>query len=112
MRKSQPEETPAFYEALRKAHDRVPQRKLWADMEVFEFEGETYRSALLPAPFERVERQLASVSPFVDMVLIYQYQGMMNKAGSKAFAGHPSSVKLYGDYVNWLKKHYPKMLKG
>jgi len=103
VRKSTPEETAAFYEGLRKAHDRVPQRKIWADVEVFEFEGETYKSALLPAPFERVKRQLAAVSPFVDTILIYQYQGMMNKSGSRAFAGHERSTKLYSDYTAWLK---------
>ena len=39
VQKSKPEELPAFYEGLRKAHDRVPQRKLWSDTEIFEFEG-------------------------------------------------------------------------
>ncbi len=99
VRKSTPDETAAFYEGLRKAHDRIPQRKIWADVEVFEFEGETYKSALIPAPFDRVKRQLAAVSPFVDTILIYQYQGMMNKPGSKAFAGHERSTRLYSDYA-------------
>jgi hypothetical protein len=108
--KSKPEETPAFYEGLRKAHDRVPQRKLWADVEVFEFEGKVYRSALLPAPFERVEKQLAAVSPYVDTILIYQYQGLMNRPGSKSFAGHESSMRLYTDYIAWLRKNHPNMI--
>jgi hypothetical protein len=43
------------YEALRKAYDKAPGVALWADMEVFDFEGEVYRSALLPANFERVK---------------------------------------------------------
>jgi hypothetical protein len=43
------------------------------------------------------------VSPFVDEILIYQYQGLMNKAGSGGFAGHPDSTALYSDYAAWLK---------
>jgi hypothetical protein len=38
----------------------------------------------------------------------------MNKPGSRAFAGHPDSTRLYTDYVQWWKKtvrgplHSPK----
>jgi hypothetical protein len=38
----------------------------------------------------------------VDEILVYQYQGMMNRPGSEALAGCPSSTKLYSDYRNWL----------
>jgi hypothetical protein len=107
VRKSKPEELAALYEGLRIAHDRVPQRKLWSDTEVFEFEGETYRSALLPAPFERVEKQLAAVSPYVDVILIYQYQGMMSKPGANAYAGHERAAELYTDYASWLRRNHP-----
>jgi hypothetical protein len=80
----------------------VPQRAFWADVEVFDFEGDVYKSALIPAPFERVKKQLQVASDFVDKILIYQFQGMMNKPGSRAFAGHPQSTVLYTDYANWL----------
>jgi len=112
VRKSTPDETPAFYEGLRKAHDKVPHVALWADMEIFEFEGEVYRSALLPASFDRVERQIKSISPYVDTILVYQYQGMMNKPNSDSFAGHPDSVKLYNDYTAWLIKNHPGVMKS
>lgn len=111
VRKSKVSETAAFYEGLKKAHDRVSNAKIWADVEVFEFEGEVYDSALLPASFARVQKQLEAVSPWVDTILIYQYQGMMNKPGSRAFAGPPASATLYSDYVSWLKKNHPAMLK-
>lgn len=105
VRKSKPEETPAFYEALRKAHDKAGRAALWADMEVFEFEGDVYRSALYAADMERIDRQIKSISPYVDEILIYQYQGMFNKPGTTAYMGHPDSVKLYQDYVAWLEKN-------
>jgi len=101
VRKSKVTETSAFYEGLRKAHNRAQKAKIWADVEVFEFEGDVYKSALVPASFERVRRQLEAVSPWVDEILIYQYQGMMNKPGSPAFAGAPASTKLYSDYMKW-----------
>ena len=102
VRKSIAAETPTFYEGLRKAHDRAQKAKLWADVEVFDYEGPVYHSALVPAKFERVARQLESVSPFVDKIMIFLYLGMMNKPGSAAFAGSPASTRLYTDYQNWL----------
>jgi len=103
VRKSRVGETWAFYEGLRKAHDRAQKAAIWADVEIFEFEGEVYKSALLPASFDRVRRQMEAVSPWVDTILVYQYQGMMNKPDSAAFAGSAASTTLYTDYVNWLK---------
>jgi hypothetical protein len=99
------EQSAVAFERLRRAHDRVPQRALWADVETFAWEGPPNKqtSPLIPAPFERVRAQLEAVSPYVDKVLIYQYQGLMNKPGSRAFAGHPESGKLYEDYVAWLR---------
>jgi hypothetical protein len=94
------------FEKLRRAHDRVPQRALWADVEAFAWEGppNQQNSPLIPAPFARVKDQLAAVSPFVDTILIYQYQGLMNKPGSRAFAGHPDSTGLYSDYARWRRE--------
>ena len=74
-------------------------------MEIFEFQGDVYNSALIPAPLERVlnkaEGRLA-MEP--DKILVYQYLGMMNQPGTTAFAGSPASSKLYTDYQNWLKR--------
>ena len=91
-----------YYEGLYKAHAKAGRSRLWADLEIFEFEGETYRSALIPASFERIQIQLEDISPYVEHVLIYQYLGMMNQPGSMAFAGHKDSEKLYGEYMNWF----------
>jgi hypothetical protein len=103
------------FEKLRKAHNKVPQRSLWADVEVFAWDDpktiNTGEGALIPAPFARVKSQLEAVSPYVDVVTIYQYQGLMSQPGSKAPCGHPDATKLYTDYVGWLKSEYPQLVK-
>lgn len=101
VRKSKVSETAAFFETLRKAHDRSQKAKLWGDLEIFEFQGEVYKSALMPGPFDRILQQMKNASPYVDEILVYQYQGMMNRPNSGAFAGSPRSTRLYTDYVNW-----------
>ena len=100
-----PDESARAFAALRRAHDRVPQRALWADVETFAWEGPPNKqtSPLIPAPWERVRAQIEAVSPHVDTILIYQYQGLMNRARSRAFAGHADSTRLYLDYVRWLR---------
>ncbi len=111
VQKTKVTESAAFYEKLREAHDRVPHVKLWADVEIFEFEGQVYRSALIPADFERILKQFEAVSPYVDKILVYQYQGMMSKPGQKAYAGHSEAGNLYTKYYNWLKENHPEMLE-
>ncbi len=108
VRKALPEQTSAYYENLRKAHDKAGRAALWADMEAFEFEGDVYRSALYAASMERIDRQIKSISPYVDEILIYQYLGMFNKPGTIAYCGHPDSIKLYNDYAAWLDKNFKK----
>ena len=105
VKKSNEYETAGFYENLRKVHDKVPKVNLWADMEIFTFEGEVYKSALIPAPIERIKKQLESISPFVDLVLVYQYLGIMNAPDTEAFAGSENSTKLYNDYLDFYKKN-------
>lgn len=105
VRKSSVQETGQYYAALRKAHDQAQGPALWADVELFTFEGETYQSPLLPADFERILEQLKQVSRYVDVVLVYQYLGLMNPSTSNAKAGNSiMSQKLYHDYLNWLKE--------
>lgn len=92
-----------YYEGLYKAHAKAGRARLWADMEIFEFEYDVYKSALVPADFNRILKQMEDISPFVENILVYQYMGIMNKPGSSAFVGHPGSTKLYTDYMDWLK---------
>ncbi len=103
VEKTKVEESAAFYENLQRVHKKSGRSELWADVEVFRFEGKVYQSALLPAPPERVIKQLEAVTPFVEKILIYQYTGLINKPGTNVIAGHPDSLKLYKQLV---KHHY------
>lgn len=110
VQKTTLDESAFFYEGLKKAHDKVGRGALWADVELFDFEGDVYNSPLIPADFSRVQKQLEAVSDYVENILVYQYQGMMNKMNSKAFAGNKKSTKLYQDYYNWLKINHPNII--
>ena len=90
-----------IWSGLRAAHDKLPQVKMWADIEIFEFHGEVGFSPLYPAPFERCKRQIELAGAYCDKILIYEFQGIMNPPDSKVFAGHKSSAQLYTDYMNW-----------
>ncbi len=103
VRKSTEDQTEAYYEALRRAHDKAGRSALWADVELFGFEGEVYKSALLPANITRLQKQLEAVSPYCDELLCYQYMGLMNKPGTIAFCGHPDSIEYYRAYESLLR---------
>ena len=103
VQKTLVEQEAAYYEALYKAHEKAGRAKIWADMEVFAFEGKVYQSALLPAPWERIKAQMEAISPFVEKIIIYAYQGMMTKPGGIARCGHETAEKLYTDYTTWLE---------
>lgn len=104
VRKSLPEETARYYKALREAHDKAGKSALWADIELFDFEGDVYRSALIPADAKRVKKQLEAVSPYVDVVLCYQYLGILNPPSSSAFCGHPDSIEFYMELCGLLSE--------
>ena len=108
VRKSTPEETGAYYKSLRTAHDKAGRSALWADVELFDFEGNVYRSALIPSNMERVKKQLEAVSPYVDVILCYQYLGMLNEPSCIAYCGHPDSIAFYEDYREIMEKHGEK----
>ncbi len=104
VKKTKVDRTEKIFERLRKAHDKAGRAELWADIELFTFEGMVYKSALLPADFERIRKQIENAAPYVDKILSYQYLGIMNPPDSTAFAGHESSVKLYEDYRKYIGK--------
>lgn len=104
VKKTKVDRTKKIFEKLKIAHDKAGRSQLWADIELFDFEGMVYKSALVPADFERVRKQIENVAPYVDKILSYQYLGIMNPADSKAFAGHSDSVRLYEDYKKYINK--------
>lgn len=104
VRKTPVERTQKLFEKLKKAHDKAGRSKLWADIELFDFEGLVYQSALIPAKIERIKKQIENISPYADKILCYQYLGIMNPQSSNSFAGHPDSIKLYNDYIKSLKE--------
>lgn len=102
VRKSTADQTGGYYAGLKKAHDRAGRSALWADIEMFEFAGETYKSALIPARMERIKKQIAAVSPHVDKILCYAYPGLLARPGSIAGYGDPTAETLYADYQQFL----------
>lgn len=110
VQKSRPEDTAEYYRGLRRAHDRAGQSRLWADMEIFEFTGTVYHSALVPASMERIARQLASVSPYVDKVLCYAFPGLLSRPGSLARYPDGAPEKLYANYLAWRDANAEKLI--
>lgn len=102
VRKAVPEETGKSFEALKLMHDRVGKSRLWADIELFDFEGETYRSPLIPAETGRLKRQINAVAPYADELLCYCYPGILNLPGTEAFCGRGDSAsygKAYAELI-------------
>lgn len=104
VRKTKVQRTAILFEKLRRAHDKAGRSQLWADIELFDFEGTVYGSALIPADFERVKKQLENVSDFADKILCYQYLGLMNRPGTPSFAGHETSAAFYEKYAKYIGK--------
>ena len=61
VRKTPVDKTKELFEKLKIAHDKAGRSKLWADIELFDFEGMVYKSALLPAKIERIQKQIENV---------------------------------------------------
>lgn len=104
VRKTSVGRSEKIFERLRKAHDKAGRSELWADIELFNFEGMVYKSALLPASIERISRQIENVAPYADKIICYQYPGLMNPEDSLSFAGHNDSVRLYNDYKAYINR--------
>ncbi len=101
--KSRPEDTASYYRGLCGAHQRAGRSKLWADIEMFDFTGPVYHSALVPAPMARIAKQIASVSPYVDKILCYAFPGLLSRPGSPARYPGGEQEKLYADYLAWRR---------
>ena len=94
------------FAGARKMHDQVPHIALWADIELFSWEGRlnSRDSALIPAPFPRVLEQMAAVSPHVGRKLAFTALGMLDKPGSRAPTGHSTAQEQYRLYERYLSR--------
>ena len=96
---------------LRKAHDAAGRSALWADVETFAWDnGENIlNSRLIPAPWERLKKQLEACSPYVDEILVFIFQGLLTNPDSIAYCGYDEAARLYKDYTGWLKEDHPEI---
>jgi hypothetical protein len=101
VRKTRVEELERIWETVRIAHDKVQRSVVWADVEIFEFTGDVYKSALVPASFDRVRRQLEIAGQYVEGIAVYQYQGMLNAPDAGIIAGHRDATRLHQEYMEW-----------
>jgi len=80
-----------YFQAYRKATE-ASGRTLWADVEVFDKESR-------PAPMARIADQIATVSPFVEKMVIWEFGHYLAPGRSR------ESLELYLDYLNYRLGH-------
>ena len=56
----------------------------------------------MPGPMGRIAQQIEIQSPLVDKLITWIYPGVMNRHTELVNIGHPSSDKLYAEYVKYL----------
>jgi hypothetical protein len=75
----------------------------WANCEVFVFERTpSGRHLTLPGPVDRLIQQIRPRAPFVDKLICYQYQGLMNRRTRPVNMGHASADNFYREYKRFL----------
>jgi len=97
------DKTPEYFRLLVEAIKNTP-TKLWALVELFNWEGDRYKSPLIPAPFDRIRQQISNVSgiPGIDRIVCYQLPGIMDNFG---FGKQPEASTLYNSYVDYYCKN-------
>jgi hypothetical protein len=76
---------------------------LWANCEVFVFERTpSGRYLTLPGPVDRLIEQIRLQAPFVDKLICYQYQGLMNRRTKLVNIGHASVDSFFREYKRFL----------
>jgi hypothetical protein len=90
-------------EAIRRLQKYCDDAKshLWLDLEAFLFnEKEGY---LYPRPMKEIEADLELFDNF-EKINCYQYPGVFNSPTASVRVGEASTVQLYKDYQNYLKR--------
>ncbi len=98
-----------IYSGYARLHDGTG-KHLWTDLEIWEMDGKSGYANSYPPAFERVKRQIEIERKHVDVLTAYAYFGFMQHPGRTAPGADPRAVKLYEDYVEYLKA-LPKPLR-
>ncbi|MBS0662993.1 MAG: DUF4434 domain-containing protein [Verrucomicrobia bacterium] len=90
------------YAVIKPLHEQLGQQ-LWVNCEVFEYTEKRPdgRRVCTACEFSRLERQLQVASAVADKVIIYQYQGLMNRRSPLVNIGAPGAEALYRDYAQY-----------
>jgi hypothetical protein len=90
------------YSLIKPLHEKLGQQ-MWVNWEVFEYTEKRPdgRRVCTPCAFERLERQLRAAASTADKLVIYQYQGLMNKRSELVNIGAPGTEALYDAYVRF-----------
>jgi len=78
-------------------------KHLWTDLEIWEMDGKSGYSNSYAPTMDRVRQQIAAQIGHVDMLTAYTYFGYMQHPGRKVPGADPRAVKLYEDYVAYLR---------
>lgn len=94
------------YELIKPLHAKLGQQ-MWVNCEVFEYTEKRPdgRRVCTPCEFERLERQLLVAAPVADKLIIYQYQGLMNKRSPLVNIGAPGTDALHDAYAKFRGRH-------
>ncbi len=90
------------YSGYSKIHEGT-HKHLWTDLEIWEMDGKSGYGNSYPPSFERVRKQIEIQRKHVDVLTAYAYFGFMQHPGRKAPGADPRAVRLYDDYVAYLK---------
>ena len=95
-------EAAAGYALLKPLHEKAGQQ-LWVNCEVFEYSEQRPdgRRVCTPCEFERLQRQLLAAAPVADKLIIYQYQGLMNRRTPLVNIGAPGTDALHDAYLKF-----------
>ena len=90
------------YALIKPLHEKAGQQ-LWVNCEVFEYTEQRPdgRRVCTPCRFERLERQLLAAAPVAGKLIIYQYQGLMNRRSDKVNIGAPGTDELHDAYLKF-----------
>ena len=90
------------YRLIQPLHAATGQQ-MWVNCEVFDYTEKRPdgRRVCTPCAFERLQRQLLAAAPAADKLIIYQYQGLMNRRSEKVNIGGPGAEALLDAYLKF-----------